>query len=82
LLLLLALVGAEASLEHRESRRRILQSGVSRQELLEWFRAADADKLAWPEMFSVDQDTKKEVVIGVVTENPWGTLCNSIAECA
>ena len=33
-------------------------------------------------MFSVDQQTKKEIIIGAATENPWGTLCNSIAECS
>ena len=41
----------------------------------------DKDRRSWPELFSVDQDTRKEMIIGVVTENPWGTLCNSISEC-
>ena len=47
----------------------------------QWYRKADEDVRAWPEMFSVDQDTKKEMIIGSVTENPWGTLCTSIDEC-
>ena len=113
--------------QESNSRRRILQSGFSREAQLEWFRSAgmrchfppplfkekkkhslllsvplplpradlsptqthkptsaapDADVQGWTEMFSVDQQTKKEIIIGAAAENPWGTLCNSIAECS
>ena len=42
----------------------------------------DKDRREWPEMFSVDQATKKEMIIGGVAQNPWKTLCNSVAECS
>merc|ERR1712157_561439 len=83
--LLVALVAALPRGSSKESdrplRRRNLQSSFTREKKLEWFRLADLDRQGWPEMFSVDQDTKKEITIGGVTENPWGTLCTSVAEC-
>ncbi|QDZ19259.1 hypothetical protein HOP50_02g17740 [Chloropicon primus] len=79
--LIAMLPGGSSGESHGPLRRRTLQSSFTREKKLEWFRLADLDRQGWPEMFSVDQDTKKEIIIGGVTENPWGTLCTSVAEC-
>mmetsp|Transcript_11655 Transcript_11655/g.29678 ORF Transcript_11655/g.29678 Transcript_11655/m.29678 type:complete len:104 (-) Transcript_11655:82-393(-) len=63
------------------NRRKLLETG-SQAEKAAWYRLADSDEQSWSEMFSVDQSTQKEMINGAVAENPWGTLCSSIAECA